>query len=80
VEVDISSLPSTTNHQDLTHGRHPILGRSTPRHDAACRLFGPTNTNASALVNEGDFITFTPSGGGGANVSGWFGATIAEEG
>lgn len=40
----------------------------------------PTNASGAALVSENDFITFTPSGGTGTNITGWFSATISEEG
>jgi hypothetical protein len=38
----------------------------------------PANTGGNAQVNEGDVITFTPSGGGGASIPGWFCAVIRE--
>jgi hypothetical protein len=38
----------------------------------------PPNTAGNALVNEGDVITFTPSGGGGSSISGYFAAVIRE--
>jgi hypothetical protein len=40
----------------------------------------PNNAAGNALVNEGDVITFTPSGGTGASITGTFAAVIAEEG
>jgi hypothetical protein len=38
----------------------------------------PTNAGGNAVVNEGDVITFTPSGGTGSNISGYFAAVIRE--
>jgi hypothetical protein len=38
----------------------------------------PANAGGNAQVNEGDVVTFTPSGGGGSNVPGWFCAVIRE--
>jgi hypothetical protein len=38
----------------------------------------PTNSAGAALVNEGDFISFTPSGAGGPNVPATFHAVIRE--
>jgi hypothetical protein len=38
----------------------------------------PTNAGGNALVNEGDVITFTPSGGTGSSISGYFCAVIRE--
>jgi hypothetical protein len=38
----------------------------------------PANAANNAAVNEGDVITFTPSGGGGASITGSFHAVIRE--
>jgi hypothetical protein len=38
----------------------------------------PANANQSARVNEGDVISFTPSGGGGASIPATFHAVIRE--
>jgi hypothetical protein len=38
----------------------------------------PTNTNGNAQVNEGDVVTFTPSGATGAAVPGQFTIVIRE--
>lgn len=38
----------------------------------------PANAAGNAIVNEGDFITFTPSGGTGTNITGNFFAVIRE--
>ena len=38
----------------------------------------PTNAAGNALVSEGDVITFTPSGGTGSGISGYFCAVIRE--
>jgi hypothetical protein len=39
----------------------------------------PANANNSAAVNEGDFISFTPSGATGANIPATFHAVIREQ-
>jgi hypothetical protein len=38
----------------------------------------PTNAGGNAQVNEGDVITFTPSGGTGSSITGYFCAVIRE--
>ena len=38
----------------------------------------PANAAGNALVNEGDVITFTPSGGTGSSIAGYFCAVIRE--
>jgi hypothetical protein len=40
---------------------------------------GPSNTGGNAQVNEGDFISFTPSGATGANIPATFHAVIREQ-
>jgi hypothetical protein len=39
----------------------------------------PANANNAAAVNEGDFISFTPSGATGANIPATFHAVIREQ-
>jgi hypothetical protein len=39
----------------------------------------PSNTAGSAQVNEGDFISFTPSGATGSNIPATFHAVIREQ-
>lgn len=45
---------------------------------AGANAFGTTEPAADIRVNEGDVITFTPSGGGGATIPGHFYAVIRE--
>jgi hypothetical protein len=49
-----------------------IGGAGTGANDA------PANANGSAIVNEGDFISFTPSGATGTSITATFHAVIRE--
>jgi hypothetical protein len=59
---------------DVTGGLLTIAAGSNARNNAGVTL---PHTGAGVIaVNEGDIITFTPSGGGGASIPGAFAAVI----
>jgi hypothetical protein len=70
----IAVAVSVNGGADVTGGALTIAAGTGARNNAGLSL---PHTGASAVaVNEGDVITFTPSGGGGASIPGAFAAVI----
>lgn len=59
---------------DVTGGALTITAGTGARNNAGLDL--PKMGTSAVAVNEGDVITFTPSGGGGASIPGAFAAVI----
>jgi hypothetical protein len=63
---------------DITGGAFTLATGTGPRNGSVFefQVGVGVGSNASPYVNEGDIITFTPSGGTGSNIPGAFGAVI----
>lgn len=70
----ITVAVSINGGSDITGGAFTIAAGSNPRNNPGFEL--PKVGTALISVNEGDVITFTPSGGGGAAIPGAFAAVI----
>lgn len=70
----IAVAVSINNGADITGGKLTIAAGSNAR--AGSVLEFPLSGSSAIWVNEGDVITWTPSGGTGASIPGAFGAVI----
>lgn len=60
---------------DITAGGLTIAAGSNPRAGSVMEFAG-IGSASGVFVNEGDFISFTPSGGGGASIPGSFALVV----
>jgi hypothetical protein len=72
----IAIAVSINNGSDVTSGLFTIPAGTGVRAGTVMEFNLIGTTNPAPFVNEGDIITFTPSGGGGASIPGAFGAVI----
>ena len=73
----ITVTVTVNNGSDIANGALTIAAGSNARQGSTVELaLNGAGTTSGVFVNEGDFITFTPSGGTGASIPGAFAAVI----
>jgi hypothetical protein len=76
----ITVAVAINNGSDIANSTLTIAAGSNARAGSVVELaLVGTGTTSGVYINEGDCITFTPSGGGGASISGGFFAVIRSQ-